>query len=771
MLRPFTGRTSGATLGLVAILISTAMGAASANSTPEAPSGGSDNPVDYEISVRLEDGTHILHGQEKITWTNGSTDSVTDLWFHSYLNAFANTESTHLTESGGSLRGHLIKEGWGWTRIQRVNLVGAEGQLEVTPSLTWQAPDDGNEADRTVFSITLPRPVAPGETIRVDIEWESQLPRVRRRTGHKDDFLLVAQWFPKLGVYESGKGWNCHQFHASTEFFSDYGTYEVSLDLPKKYEGKVQASGVKILERATGEDRVLVKFEAPSSEDRASLDRTGKAPRLHDFTWTADPNYIVYESTFVFADWKARFADEVSFVQGALGEKKDIDLRDVRITVMIHPEHEDQAERHVEATSAALFFYGLWFGEYPYEHITVVDPAWGAGGAGGMEYPTLFTAGTQMGTEQDMHRPESVTVHEAGHQFWYGLVGNNEFESSWLDEGFNSYTDSEAIWRAFGAQRSTTSYSRMFTYGTTLTPVTGGGKVLQAISGRRIPYWKGKTIEPLSGKSGFLNWWRDQPLLTLSPQNSDPRWGDRSGYLRDPDTDTVDTPAWLYADRNSYRTNSYPRTAVVLRSLEGLVHRDTFLRGMRNYSEKWRYGHPEPDDFFDAFNEGAGTDVSWYFDELFRGTGTVDWQVQVANKQVKPAAGMYLDDTGNFVLREAEELPEDAAVVWKCDVTLRREGELRLPVLVRVTFADDTQEEFTWTREEQAEERWIRRTYNGTNKVKKVELDPDHDYYLDLDMSNNQWYDETDAVAPLRWSERVFSRLAQSLQFCVGIGG
>ena len=776
MLRPFTGRTGGATLGLIGLLISAALGASPEISAQEATSGatsagGGDNPVDYEISARLEDGTHILHGQEKITWTNGSADSVDDLWFHAYLNAFANTESTHLTESGGSLRGHLIKEGWGWTRILRINLVGAEKQLEVTPSLTWRHPDDDNAADRTVFSVDLPRPVAPGETVRIDVEWECQLPRVRRRTGYKDDFLLVAQWFPKLGVYQTGRGWNCHQFHASTEFFSDYGTYEVNLDLPKRYEGKVQASGVKILERATGDDRLLVKFEAPSSEDRASLDRTGKAPRLHDFTWTGDPNYVVREFTFEYAKWAARFADEVSFVQGALGDKKDISLRDVRVTVMIHPEHEDQAERHFDATCAALFFYGLWFGEYPYEHITVVDPAWGAGGAGGMEYPTLFTAGTEMGTEVDMQRPEGVTMHEAGHQFWYGLVGNNEFESSWLDEGFNSYTDSEAIWRAFGAQRATERYSKLFVYGTKLTPVTGGGKVLQAISGRRIPYWKGKTIEPLAGNSGFLNWWRDQPLLTLSPQKSDPRWADRGGYLRDPDTDKIDTPAWEYADRNSYRTNSYPRTAVALRSLEGLVHRDTFLRGMRNYSEKWRYAHPEPDDFFAAFNEGADVDVSWYFDELFRGTGTVDWQVEVQTEQVKPPAGMFLDDTGNFVLKEPEELPEDAAPVWDCKVTVRRAGELRLPVLVRVTFADETTDEFTWTREEQADTRWVRRTYNGLNKVVKVEVDPEHDYYLDLDMSNNQWYDDTDAVAPLRWSERVFSRLAQSLQFCVGIGG
>ena len=126
---------------------------------------------------------------------------------------------------------------------------------------------------------------------------------------------------------------------------------------------------------------------------------------------------------------------------------------------MIHPERIEQADRHIKATGAALFFYGLWFGEYPYSQITVVDPAWGGGGASGMEYPTLFTCGTRLFTTEDMHSPEGVTVHECGHQFWYGLVGNNEFEAAWLDEGFNSFTDSEVMWRVYGPRRQTTSYS------------------------------------------------------------------------------------------------------------------------------------------------------------------------------------------------------------------------------------------------------------------------------------------------------------------------
>jgi len=778
MLRPFIAPRGGArrilvrSLGIVAALAMLGFPTAEGLSGP-APVA--DNQVHYDMDVRLEADSFILHGTERISWTNGSADQVGDLWFHTYLNAFANTASTHLVESGGKLRGVDAEQDWGWCRVKRVVLLDPVGDVELGSSLTWRAPDDQNPEDRTVFSVDLPRPVAPGETIDVLVEWESKLPRVRRRTGFKDDFMLVAQWFPKLGVYQEGEGWNCHQFHMNTEFFSDHGTYEVRLDLPEEYEGKVRGSGVRTLERAGNEGRVMVNFSAPSAQDRASLDRTGKAPRVHDFTWTADPNFEVHEFTFSYADWKSRFPTEVDEVQQALGETKDVSLRDVQVTVLIHPERSDQAERHFEATAAALFFYGLWFGEYPYEHITVVDPPHGGGAAGGMEYPTIFTCGTSMSAAEDMHRPEGVTVHECGHQFFYGLVGNNEFESAWLDEGFNSYADSEVLWRRYGASRASKTYSELAIYGTDMTPTSGGGKLLAALSGRKIPLdFLDVTIEPF-GSSGFLDWWRDQPLLTLSPETTDPRWGDRQGYLRSPDKDPVDREAWKYVDRGSYRCNSYPRPAIVLRSLEGLVGRDVFLRGMRHYSESWRYRHPEPDDFFEAFNTGAEVDMDWYFDELFRGTGTIDWSVEVEQAKVKQPQGMFESEDGTWKLREPEQVPDGAQASWSTEVTIFRNGELRLPLLVRVTFADGSVEKFTWTREQQQTDGWVRREFTGHNKVIAVELDPEIDgernWYLDTDMSNNQWFDEVDEVAPLRWSERVFGRIVQNLHWHIGVGG
>ena len=129
-------------------------------------------------------------------------------------------------------------------------------------------------------------------------------------------------------------------------------------------------------------------------------------------------------------------------------------LSDVEVTVLLQPQHAIQAERHVQAAKAAIKWFGLWYGRYPYPTITVVDPAFGAGGSGGMEYPTFITAGTSSLLGRwpfdRVLLPEEVTVHEFGHQYWQSMVASNEFEESWLDEGFNTHSTAKVMARTYG---------------------------------------------------------------------------------------------------------------------------------------------------------------------------------------------------------------------------------------------------------------------------------------------------------------------------------
>jgi hypothetical protein len=777
------------------------LGLASLGAAPAVRQAPWPGRADYRIEAELDGATKRLDGWESLRWTNRTEVETGELWFHLYLNAFANNRSTHMRESGGRLRGREIEEGWGWIRITSLRVRGEEHLA----GLRFRAPDDGNPDDRTVASVELREPVRPGETVEIEVMWESQLPRVRRRTGYKGDFLLVAQWFPKLGVFEGRRGWNCHQFHATTEFYSNYGTYDVTLDLPAEYEKRVGASGVLVEPPKRLGDRTVARFVAPSPASQTRPDSTGKLPLVHDFTWAADPDFKPRYDYFQYDVWKERFPHEVSFAQLALGAQKDLRLPNVEVVLMMQPERESQWRRHFEATCTALFFYGLWFGPYPYEQITVIDPAWGAGAAGGMEYPMLFTAGSRLFTTEDMYTPESVTVHEAGHQWWYGLVGNNEFEAAWLDEGFNSFADSEALVRRYGPRREVTWYSGLPLGGVLPAPEPGGaGTLSDILSARRIPLpLLPFDLQPLRA-SGWLDMWRDQPWLTLVPQSTDPRWSDRVGYLRDPERDPIDTFAYRYVDAASYGTNSYPRTAVALRSLAGVIGYEKLLAGLRHYSETWRYGHPYPDDFFRTFIEGAGVDVAWYFDEVFRGTGGVDWGVKVDQRREAPPRGVFqTEDNAAFAeldgsppAREGEPIPsgepppedesarahdggdpasaatgEDEERPWIADVLVVRRGELRLPLLIELRFEDGASERRTWSREEQAQGRWLRIVHRGEAKLVSVLLDPERSYQLDSDLSNNRWYDATDDVAPLRWTERAFNRYLHLLHWQAGLGG
>jgi hypothetical protein len=774
------GSSSGGRAGwLVALALLFAGRAARAQPAQEGLSGAAaaraGNRADYHITARLDGEKKQLAGKVELRWTNGSGEAVSDLWFHLYLNAFSNNRSTHLQESGGKLRDKELAEDWGWSRVTALFVAGVEegGSQDVMPTFRYRRPDDRNEEDRTVFSVDLPRPVASGDSVRVEITWECQLPRVRRRTGYKDDFLLVAQWFPKLGVYEAGRGWNCHQFHQNTEFYSDYGSYDVTLDLPIEYENKVFGSGASTFHKVEG-DRVKVRFVAPSEADQRRLDGFGKRPLVHDFTWTADPDFVVYRQTFRYKEWAERFPGAIEEMRAVVASEEELKLRDVDVTVLIQPERASQAERHFQATCAALFFYGLWFGEYPYEHVTVVDPAWGASGAGGMEYPTLFTCGTRLFAREKMQQPESVTVHECGHQFWYGLVGNNEFEAAWLDEGFNSYTDAEVLWRVYGRDRSTTDYGRVPVDGVRVAGLPGGGKIADALAVREVqlplPLLPDPKL-PLLRESGALDYWRDQPLFVFAPQWTDPRWNDRVSYLRDPDTDPIQTHGWLYADQQSYGTNSYARTGAVLRTLRGLIGDQAFHRGMRHYARAWRYAHPYPEDFYAAFEQGSGLELDWYFRELFQGTGTGDWSVAVEQEERRPPRGFFQGEGGQFLQREEQAPAAGATPDWHVEIELRRKGELCLPMTVLLTFADGSTQRLEWTREEQTAATWKRIEFDSKIKLASAVIDPERRIYIDRDLSNNRWYDQTDAVSPWRWSERVFAQYQRYLHWIQGLGG
>jgi hypothetical protein len=497
--------------------------------------------ANYTITARLDPVSHVITGSEVITWRNITTRPAVDLRFHMYWNAWKHDRTTFMRERAlGSSGGATERPEADRSRIDLTSLtLTAPVRSDLTAAAHYIAPDDGNADDETVLAVPLPRPVAPGDSVTVEAAWTAHVPRPVARTGVIGDFFFVVQWFPKLGVLQP-EGWNCHQFHASTEFFSDFGVYDVSLTVPQSWV--VGATGV--------------QRERRDNADRTATHRYYQED-VHDFAWTTSPDYI--ERT-------ARFEHPT--------------LPPVELRLLLQPEHDGQAERHFEATRTTLKYYGEWFGPYPYGHITIVDPAYQSG-AGGMEYPTLFTAGTRWLAPERVTTPEGVTVHEAGHQFWYGIVANNEFEDAWMDEGFNTFSTARAISQVYEP-----NYFALRYFG------------------------------------GFIPWvFRDIAIDRETEGNR------LAGYRHDATSDGPSTPSYRYFPTTG-GSITYNKTALWLNTMERWLGWPALQKVLSAHFERWSFKHPKPNDFFDVTTEVLGRNIGWFFDEVYRSSNVFDYGVQ-----------------------------------------------------------------------------------------------------------------------------------------------
>jgi hypothetical protein len=358
----------------------------------------------YRIQCRYDEPKKRIEGSELIDWRNTSSRPVSTLAFHLYLNAFSNNRSSYMRERR-KFGEHAEAAPGQWGSISISRMTSAVGD-DLMQGFRFIAPDDGNADDRTVAEVALDSPVPPGATVRISVEFVVQLPHVIDRSGYAGDFALVAQWFPKIGVL-SDDGWNCHQYHANSEFFADFGDYDVTIDAPRRLKGKIGGTGRLVEERDAAGERILAHFRQES---------------VHDFAWTADPAFLVESENVRVAG-----------------------LPDVTVTLLLQPEHRALRARYFGAAATAIAACGRLYGPYPYGILTLVDPPADAKEAWGMEYPTFISCGASLWTPrsawQEFESLEGTVIHEFAHQYFYGMLASNEFEEAWLDEGFARYTE------------------------------------------------------------------------------------------------------------------------------------------------------------------------------------------------------------------------------------------------------------------------------------------------------------------------------------------
>lgn len=390
----------------------------------------SQRPTAYEIDVRLDDATSQVAAEQTVRFTNHSPEPIRELRFYLYLNAFKNTQTTFLKGTpqifGNPFTDRKANE-WGWVDISEIGMRDeGRGMIappsiphpsSLIPSSKWRfekvdaGRPQGNPDDQSVLVVPLDEPIAAGATATFRLKWRAQMPRTIARAGHSRDFYLFCHWFPQLGVWEKKRSgewaWNCHQFFRNTEFFADFGVYDVRITAADRFV--MGASGCLVSEKSNGDGTTTRHFHV---ED------------VIDFAWSAYPKFEVLEDRW----------------------------QDVQIRILYPSEHSALAPRYLHALRFALEYLQKHVGRYPYPTITVVDPPFHGLNSGLMEYPTLITVGTFYGMPRGLRMTESLVVHEFVHQYFMGMVASNEKEEAWLDEGFVTYFEDRIIDAAYGSK-------------------------------------------------------------------------------------------------------------------------------------------------------------------------------------------------------------------------------------------------------------------------------------------------------------------------------
>ncbi len=663
--------------------------------------------VSYTIEASLDAARGAVSGRETIAYRNDTRAPMRELKFHLYPNAFSNTHSTYM-------RGIPWSDDPTLGRLERMTREGSWGSMKVASVRLVEGDDLTAQAviDETVMTVPLPGPVPPGASARVQIAWETILPRTFHRMGRWGDHYDVMQWFPKLGVFTDA-GWKVYPFYRYSEFFADFGTFEVTLRTPRGYV--VEATGIPRERREEADGTVVVTYRA---ED------------VHDFAWFADRNAVVARAVFREGPYASA---------------------PVEILYVHQPYRRRMAPRILGAVEEGLRFYGERIMPYPYPRLVVEDLPMGLGG--GMEYPMLFTTSMAWFLPEFYTAPQEVTLHEFGHQYWYGIVATNEFEEPWLDEGINSYVTRRVMETTHPPRPGGTADGLHLYVGGRLlaegleVPLGRFALDLDQILGvRETPFRPtegglvGYPVSPfsldlpgmgqglfLSSKDGYAMAVRDDPIVTTS-------WGFRPG---------------------SYSHIVYDKTDVALETIGRVIGKETLDRALREYVRRFRFAHPRSEDFFSVLAEIAGRarpglDLRPFIEQLFYGTGRLDFAVaSLRSREAKPPSGLLPAPRAGLEPQDRREAPpeEGGKKTYETEVIVTRPGDIVLPVDIRVRFEDGGEVRESWD----GRDTWKRYTYEREARAKSAEVDPDDLYAMDLDRNNNSLtLDRNErAIAPL----------------------
>ena len=500
--------------------------------------------VNYSIDVKLDDRAHVLRGREELTYVNNSPKPLAFIWFHLWPNAYRDNN----------------------TAFGRQQLVQGSRKFQFAPpadrgfidSLSFSV--DGQPAtlqydplNPDIAKLLLPQPLAAGATARLVTPFRLKIPASFSRLGHVGQSYQISQWYPKPAVLDR-RGWHPMPYLDQGEFYSEFGSFDVSITLPTNYtvgatgelqnpdeQARLAALAVADSAKKTSKDFGADMSFPPSAATTKTL--RYRQDKIHDFAWFADKRFHVGQST-------------VTLPSG----------QQVATMVLFTNKEPQKWRKGLQNVNTAIRYYSQWVGDYPYRAATAVDGALSAGG--GMEYPMVTVT-----------QPEAI-VHEVGHNWFYGILGSNERDFPWMDEGLNSLLENR----------------------------------IGELSDPHYGMLSGPATKPRAARALGFDGLPNAGLAQLPYQALASRGLDQP----------VQGPTSADYTTINYGAAVYSKTASLFRYLAGYLGQEKFDAAMRAYYARWQFRHPYPEDVQAVFEESTGQKLGWFFQQMLTKTTHYD---------------------------------------------------------------------------------------------------------------------------------------------------
>jgi len=512
--------------------------------------------VDYTITAELNDIKHSLSCFQTIVYTNNSPYELNEMYIHLWPNAYKN-ETTPLAKSfyldGFTTMLNLKKKDSGYIDSLDFQVDGER--------VTWTLLKDSID----ICKIKLNKALAPGASLRLTTPFHVQLPSAKiSRLGHLEQAYFITQWYPKPAVYDK-YGWNYFSYLDKGEYYGEFGSFDVSITLPENYvvgaTGELQ-DGSKELYWLSEKAKLTMKTDQfPEDMDFPPSSTTTKTLRytqnnIHDFAWFADKRWNVLKGKVEIPGREKPITTWAFFTNAEGNYWKKV------------PEHLHDA----------ITYFSKWIAPYPYNSVTAVDVTKASGD--GMEYPMI----TAIGNYGDPFELEEVVVHEVAHNWFYGIIGNNERRHPWMDEGLTNFYETRYLYTKHAKDSS--RQEEVFT------------KI-----GKKKKYFKINKINHRD--SQYLSY------LMTARNNSD----------QQPDLTSEKF------SRLNYPKASYHKMTLGFDYLMMYLGDSLFDACIKNYYAEWKFKHPMPEDMHNAFRQTSGKDLDWFFNDFIFSTKKIEYSI------------------------------------------------------------------------------------------------------------------------------------------------